>query len=379
MDAKKTVGTGLDLPMNVMLEILKRLPAKSLARLNFVCKQWHSWLHLPYFAKLQSEHASRNPKIYVINTWLAWDDNLGQNTLRIYSFSEDGGRVMLSDKFAIPITVKDDFSISNACHGLISFYGARYVFVANPRTRKFRALKEASFHQSRVLGGELIFPNVGLGFSLETGEYKVARVSGQERRCEVLTLGKDVSWRDIGAVRFPLSRYRPAYMNGALYWTTVEHPGLERIVRFDVCREEFTGIELPPSWSPQPFRGKRRLYFGVLWGSLCLAAWRAPLLDLHVIDDNKSTWASKRRNIHSRKIEARLNMGCIKLIDWIKDMTAVAIHKDKVLIFCELSMNWVYHDLRSNTSSIIRLPNDEPFLLTNSRPFACEESIVRVP
>ncbi|KAI3524068.1 hypothetical protein L1887_02703 [Cichorium endivia] len=54
-----TIAT--ELPTEIILyNILPRMPAKSLARFRFVCKQWHSFLRTPVFAKKHLHHLTNN-------------------------------------------------------------------------------------------------------------------------------------------------------------------------------------------------------------------------------------------------------------------------------------------------------------------------------
>lgn len=84
MDTKTTMDTCWHIPMNIMLDILKRLPIKSLGRFNSVCKQWYPW-YVCLILPSRSGIMLLKTRKYVMSIWLIWDYILGPTVIGPYA------------------------------------------------------------------------------------------------------------------------------------------------------------------------------------------------------------------------------------------------------------------------------------------------------
>ncbi|KAJ3689618.1 hypothetical protein LUZ61_018782 [Rhynchospora tenuis] len=351
------------IPAEVMVNILKRLPGKSLVRFMTVCKSWHSLRLNYFFLNLHLDHSLKNPNI------LIFDRNI------VYLVSNYDNQLVIEKQFSAEVQRQEASYTSNTCRGLMILYGPKWGYVLNPCTRKVEDLPKAT-----PVGRDHNHPSIGLGFSTETLEFKAVRIyeGGKGRSCEVCTLGEG-TWRPIEkGVPFSVAECLPASANGGLYWIVKEKYNC--ILRFDIRKEEFTVVSFPPSLT-RSIGGKSQLYLSVLHGSICLVHWSLssqiefggndrcdPVIYLYVLDDsNGFTW----------KCEYEI---------WpdmpYSESISIVVSNDKVLLFRPNWKIWYSYDLQEGYTCQLNTPQDCSVLRSiDSTPLlvSCEESIVPVP
>jgi F-box interacting protein len=351
------------IPAEVMVNILKRLPGKSLVRFMSVCKPWHSLRLNYFFLNLHLNHSLKNPNI------LIFDRNI------VYSVLNYENQLVIDKQFTAKVQRQEASYTSNTCRGLIILYGSKWGYVLNPCTRKVEDLPKAT-----PVGRNYNHPNIGLGFSAHTLEFKAVRIyeSGKGRSCEVCTLGEG-TWRPIEkGVPFSVAECSPAYANSALFWIVKEKYNC--ILRFNVTTEEFTVVSVPPSLT-RSIGAKSQLSLSVLQGRLCLIHLSLsshngfggndrcdPVVYLYVLDDsNGFTWKCEH--------EIWPDMPYSETI-------CIVISNDKVLLFRPNWEIWYSYDLQEGSTWQLSTPEDCSVLRSiDSSPLVvcCEESIVPVP
>ncbi|KAM7505269.1 hypothetical protein LguiB_004173 [Lonicera macranthoides] len=183
------------LPKDVMVDILLRLPVKSLLRLRSVCKPW-----------------------YVLLT--------GSNFITTHFSGTNAGKVLVvSDPVRSWRCIIDD---------------RPSMVLWNPATRQFRYLEPHSLH--------------GIAFLPDSHDYKLLAFQGsfgKEGPCKfsllVYTLSLD-SWRSTEIP--PPSSYfcSSAFeLNGVFHWLSYVSGKQKIIVSFDLCDEVFSQMALPDS------------------------------------------------------------------------------------------------------------------------------------
>ena len=65
MPISKTMS---DIPYDIAVEVLSRLPVKSLLRFKSACKQWFSLISDPKFAVLQYKHSAKNSPLKILTS-----------------------------------------------------------------------------------------------------------------------------------------------------------------------------------------------------------------------------------------------------------------------------------------------------------------------
>ncbi|KAJ4784820.1 F-box and associated interaction domains-containing protein [Rhynchospora pubera] len=362
VSVKKETSTQY-IPAEVMVNILKRLPGKSLVRFMTVCKSWHSLRLNYFFHNLHLDHSLKNPNI------LIFDRNI------VYLVSNFDNQLVIEKQFSAEVQRQEASYTSNTCRGLMILYGPKWGYVLNPCTRKVEDLPKAT-----PVGRDHNHPSIGLGFSTETLELKAVRIyeGGKGRSCEVCTLGEG-TWRPIEkGVPFSVAECLPAYVNGGLYWIVKEKYNC--ILRFDVTKEEFTVVSFPPSLT-KSLGGKSQLSLSVLRGRICLVHWSLssqiefgdndpcnPVIYLYVLDDSYGfTWKCEH--------EIWPDMPYSESI-------SIVISNDKVLLFRPNWEIWYSYDLQEGITCQLSTPQDCSVLRSiDSTPLlvSCEESIVPVP
>ncbi|KDO46586.1 hypothetical protein CISIN_1g016367mg [Citrus sinensis] len=247
-----------NLPLDVALDILSRLPITALVRTKCVCRTWQALAQDPRLPIIYHARASTRDPCLILHY-----DSPIQNKLCFVSINgdnpdQDGSRVRRID--ARVNSIMAEYQVVGSCNGLLCVSDALYfnpIIVCNPFTGSYLELAKATQHAQE----ELAF---GFGCNSSTMEYKVVRIvfnfntyrslrdRGWPRKSdvEVLTVGIDHTWRYLGPVPWRLNPgASEALLNGSLHWVTMRYknnPGPRlRIMSFDLAEEDFGEIGLP--------------------------------------------------------------------------------------------------------------------------------------
>ncbi|KAI8572530.1 hypothetical protein RHMOL_Rhmol01G0206600 [Rhododendron molle] len=233
-----------DLPLELILEILLRLPVNSLIRFKSVCKSWQTMISSPQFVKKHLDFVTMGD---TINPWRIIVQNLYQD-FKSYSlhslFHEPYG---FEVELEYPFNTPQYGSVVGSCNGLVCIYFWELVdtfYIWNPSTRETHAL--SAFGKEFVVG-----TSFGFGYDSPNDDYKVVRVAFVEGRheVEVYSLRKD-SWRRIGD--FPsqlITNYfveAGKLVNGSIHWAATNpssHSWL--ITTLDLSEETYREVPQP--------------------------------------------------------------------------------------------------------------------------------------
>ncbi|CAA0407438.1 unnamed protein product [Arabidopsis thaliana] len=269
-DDRRSTNSDL-LPMDLIKEILKRLPAKTLARFLCVSKLWSSIIRSRDLMKLfLTESSARPGRLFF--TFRRKDDCF------LFSSEESSVATYL---FTIPAS-----GYTNNCsfvHGLICYGTTAYasqLVVYNSSTRRSITLPEIdarSFVLKHLLGYDPI-----------DGVYKVLcmtvpRLVLQKKKklrnklfllqdkplpvIQVLTLGTGNSWKMIEDPYSQLPMNSQICINGVLYYQARAEPDLEQLsfMSFDVRSETFDLIKGPGNdYRPDDYVSTMTSYQGKL-------------------------------------------------------------------------------------------------------------------
>ena len=156
--------TKQDLPEEIVLEILARLPAKSLLRFRCVRKTWYSYITNPNF----------------ISTHLLCKSNFRMAYFRrpqtqICTVASDCTFETMSE-FRIPYTFESGYpNLVGSCNGILCITDfdiskSKDVYLWNPSIRKFKRLPDTCLTQLRTV-------RLGFGYDSLNNDYKVVRFS----------------------------------------------------------------------------------------------------------------------------------------------------------------------------------------------------------
>ncbi|OMO97514.1 hypothetical protein COLO4_14578 [Corchorus olitorius] len=262
----------MSLPNDLIMEILPRLPVKSLGRFRCVCKHWHSFITKPEFATnlvIQAQETSNDHK-FVYFRYTLYQVNLDTHCDKGTKFSIN---LSSAKEIALPSenSLKLHTTIIGSCNGLIFLcYGRENFYLLNPLTGESRHLFYFSPH-----GGIKLKTKLAFGYDSSTKDYKIIRFQPDEPYSLRVFSLKNNSWRwpkpdiqDTPNQLIPdlLTRDQAVQVGGFLHWQVVgRNP--DRVLTFDLAQEKFGElINLPRD----PNEEARVIGVSVLHGCLCV-------------------------------------------------------------------------------------------------------------
>ncbi|XP_065628572.1 F-box/kelch-repeat protein At3g23880 isoform X2 [Quercus suber] len=245
------------LPYEVLLEILHRLPVKSLIQFRCVSKSYNSLITSPVFIKssFTRSHSDSNKlivryldvKYHIERYKLIYEDN----------DKNDSSSEQIQDlELPLRSSSRDYFRLLGSANGLFCLHEENRFILWNPCIRKFITLPNPSV--------TYFLPcYLAIGFDLRTDDYKVVRIVYQSVNVwyevakpplvEVYSVSEG-SWRVTSAgdsypPRISISNWHPqaAYLNGAVYFAANDWGDAQSLIvlSFDLGDEVFRLISLP--------------------------------------------------------------------------------------------------------------------------------------
>ncbi|XP_059305813.1 F-box/kelch-repeat protein At3g23880-like [Lycium ferocissimum] len=268
-------ATGIRFKVDIMMEILSRLPVRSLFRFKCVSKFWEALIADPYFKMKHHLHAKNDQnsqKILICQLWSVKDRGLGfrSSSLSPVQMVEDEQKVDCPSN-CIPMKCKPYCGYDGLV--LLVYLSDRPnlpLLLWNPSTRESIELPHPESPLTDCVWG--------LGYDSTSGDYKILAVNlnGSGRRVEILSL-KSGSWRRIG--NYPTGvhcypgfkdcgmDYLP-FVHGAFHWSGMSP--YYTIVSFNISNEVYGEIPLLEGMCN---RSEKRITdhgVSVLGGMLCL-------------------------------------------------------------------------------------------------------------
>ncbi|XP_054779338.1 F-box/kelch-repeat protein At3g23880-like [Prosopis cineraria] len=277
------------LPQEIIVNILKRLPVKSLIRFQCVCKHWKHLIKSSYFVSEHLHHSSlQNPCL------------LFQREM-----SGDPFILHLLDSRLQVRELQNDFwcaQIVGSSNGLLCIGMGKYILsplsflLWNPAIREVRQVPINDFERASA---------VGFGFSPIINDYKVVRITIGilKSRVDVYSLNTGL-WKEInfGKLKDLSFCSNAVTANGTLFWRAFDVKDLDEIsvkslgsdfdliVSFDIAMELFTLIPEPaidPDSSAHLVVCENKL------AMLCLT-FDSFLIDLWVMEEEGTSEFGKR-------------------------------------------------------------------------------------
>ncbi|XP_038725472.1 F-box/kelch-repeat protein At3g06240-like [Tripterygium wilfordii] len=245
------------IPEDEVMDILTRLPGKSLMRFKSVCKPWCGLFRNSDFISkhhLKQTHLSNSNFSVLVKHGAQKEDCFSF----LYSSSvRDGGEEVLTLKESVYMPFTKDFQhnpvVLGPCNGLLCVYDhCEKIGLWNPAIREFKPLPLSPIE--RPSGTELTsFGNLGFGFDRKANDYKILRFvtnyfdegMSSVDQVEIYSLKTD-SWREISSVDVIPGGipWFNQYNNGVYYWWADGDDG-GLILSFDFADEVFDKVPLP--------------------------------------------------------------------------------------------------------------------------------------
>ncbi|XP_039126662.1 F-box protein At5g49610 [Dioscorea cayenensis subsp. rotundata] len=234
------------LPNDLIIQILSKLPIKTLFRCKLVCKFWCRLPSEKYFIDLYSQTSSKNPTLL----------------LEIICTLRTRSSYICVDRFSGGLGVSLDFlndrvKIRASCNGLLCCASTRnrgVYYVCNPMTREFRLLPRARGRAITRCQPEYEATLIGLAFDPKSWKYQVAlagfyRPFGRRPHDQLvcLVLDSDTNvWRRFVTCQYDefthMNRNQSVFANGLLHWLTYS---CSHVLALDLKDEVWMKISLP--------------------------------------------------------------------------------------------------------------------------------------
>ncbi|XP_028755865.1 F-box/kelch-repeat protein At3g06240-like [Neltuma alba] len=229
-------GAAPFLPEEIIINILKWLPVKSLMRFRCVCKRWKNLFKTPSFIADHLRNSSHhNPSVLFFRTF-----GLDPSQIRLLDCE-----MQVRDALPFDSLGFRHLSIIGSSNGLlcVAIHENDFPFLLwNPATRDVREVPRSSTIDCYRLG---------FGFSSFVNDYKIVAIYRKIGRAGVYSLRRD-SWKEIeyGNILDFVTIYRDTRVssNGAIFWNgskRCEEREEGAIISFDIVKEVFTLIPRP--------------------------------------------------------------------------------------------------------------------------------------
>lgn len=245
----------------LVVQILSRLPARSLLRFRSVSKQWRANIDDDHFRNLhaqqqRSPRSSSSPDILLCSTQCTTEPPTHeQPLLAMWRHGSSSLRVINHEAYEDYWII--EYAPSNTCNGLICLVPfplhtvdipESSILVSNPLLNEYIKLPSCTTSSG-------IRCTAGLGFAPVSKEYKVVCITTANQRhpteekgeLKVYTLGSDKSWRSVQQQQQQCGEFKPrlwkddspVYLDGKIYWLIwVPELAHRSLMSFDVETEQ---------------------------------------------------------------------------------------------------------------------------------------------
>ncbi|KAK0574332.1 hypothetical protein LWI29_021995 [Acer saccharum] len=246
------------IPCDIILDILAKLPLKSVVRFRCVSKFCNSSVITPSFVKSHNTHFPIKP----IGLLITCSSRLQSGQMFFYADFNGGSAVPL-------LTIPPRFSryTTKSLNGLLCLDFGICAQICNPSTRQAITLPFVVPVSSPSATSTYFCVN-SFGFDPVTEQYKVLnswKIPGKDPEYRVFTLGTDESWRlvDGGPCYYP--QRESICIGGIIYfrcWTSSSKGSKAVLVAFDVGNETFQVNQIPNEISSDGLNETNLIVFG---------------------------------------------------------------------------------------------------------------------
>ncbi|KAL0363150.1 UNVERIFIED_CONTAM: F-box protein CPR1 [Sesamum calycinum] len=344
------------LPFEIIEDILRRLPVKTLKRFRAVAKSWCFLIDSENFIKLHLRQSlvSNSHRSLILG-------GLGLYTIDLDSLDK-------THVIKPPFYYKSVDGISNSCNGIVLVMSEPPI-LWNPFSRDYKVLPECSVEYPVELDS-YSKTSYGFGYDSTNDDYKIVRVvEFRNETTHVWTHSettiyslKSNCWRRIEGFPYPLPflrGYWRVHINGALHTPVEElHIHEARIMAFSVEREKHYEVTMPPGIRT---RGVD-MSLDVIGGCLSLVCAQRSRVVIWVMKEYgvKESW-TKLLSICPPAIER----------DHFVKPLAYSREGDKILLNCD-DKRLVWYDLSKKTVENVSV-DGMPFIFYAE---ACVESLI---
>ncbi|KAM5577853.1 F-box/kelch-repeat protein [Rosa sericea] len=304
----------MDLPSDILVKILSRLPSESICCIRCVSKALLNMVDDPSFVKLHMGYTDEVPLLMSFAEDYASETNAVIASLQSVTYDGSGSALTARGQYAFQVstTYQRDlppYSVDFVFRNLFCFRNncdSGVCFLINPLRGQVLRLPRNDI--SKIAVSQVFYDWYGMGFDSITNTLKILAVAefGQFgkpicRAAQVLVLGTG-SWRDVTPPPCRLSgnSSKSASANGDMHWliygnfSEKEIYGSCHIISFDFKKEKFYWTPHPAAQSSNNFW---HLYLLTFRGSLAIVDTSSSQgmitkIDIWVLKDyDKKEWA----------------------------------------------------------------------------------------
>ncbi|OWM72409.1 F-box/kelch-repeat protein At3g23880-like isoform X1 [Punica granatum] len=269
---------------DILVQILTRIPARSVTQLKLTNKKWCALISHPLFVRAYAEHLRtdmRAVRILKIDRFcLQGASNVGPPQSIVFEVFEGHSFDIEVTNLHDPIShfTPTKIQVAGSCDGLIFFIrhcGMYHVLsLWNPSTKEVRDLPDDLNGTYKFGLSQRVPFGLGIGFDRQMDDYKIVRAACSQNEhgvketvVDVFTL-KTNAWRRIHDNPRGMLSCDSFHLNGAVHWfmrckTEAEDSCV--IVSFDLATEKFREVPLPESNANTEFQG-----IGIIDGCLVI-------------------------------------------------------------------------------------------------------------
>ncbi|XP_061339788.1 F-box protein CPR1-like [Gastrolobium bilobum] len=335
----------VDLPPEVITEIIFRLPVSSLLRFRSTCKWWRSLIDATHFIFShlnKSIESNSNIKIII------------RKHSDLYQIELDSLEKVVELNHPL-MCYSNRIKVLGSCNGLLCLCNiAEDIVMWNPSIRKHRILpavrlnrgEETSLFAARVYG---------LGYDSLTGDYKLVRISyfvdlhnrTFDSQVMLFSLRMDC-WKTLPSMPYALccARTMGVFVGGALHWVVtrkLEPDQPDLVVAFDLRGESFREVPLPVA-----VKGSFEMEVALFGGCLCVIENRvSTLFDVWVMTvyGSQDSWCK----LFTVKLPSDLRpIKSVKPLAYSRNGDKVLLEQDR----CKLS----WYNLKREDLSHVEIP-----------------------
>ncbi|KAM1456275.1 hypothetical protein ACFX13_005410 [Malus domestica] len=353
-----------ELPPEVIVDILSRLPVARLLRFRSIAKPWRSLIDSSYFVHLHlTQSAESKSHLSLI---LKRDSDL-----YCISFDSLNDAVELNHPL---MCYSNRIRVLGSCNGLLCLCNvAEDIALWNPSTKKYRILPSLPSDRKRdsnmCLCGARVY---GLGYHAIQDDYKLVRIS-QFIGLDHLSFHSEVrvyslrnnEWKRVEDMPYVLCNTRKMgiLVSGCVHWVVtrnleLDQAATESVIAFDVANETFREVPMP-----QNMDRKCQIDVGCLGGCLCIVA--------KYEDKDVDVWTLKEYGVQ----ESWSKLFTVAQTRRIKSVRPLVYSKnDREVLFEQDHESLVWFDLKSQKVKRVKVRG----LPAMFEAVVCMESLVPV-
>ncbi|XP_050210499.1 F-box/kelch-repeat protein At3g23880-like [Mercurialis annua] len=230
----------------LVVEILKRLPVKSLLKFTSVCKSWYSLITNPNFISLHLAHTTHANKSYISSYYPS--ESYAYYRKQEFVLHSDIDSFSEFEKLELSsfYMCNSYFEIVGSCNGLVCLSDEinNRLILWNPAIREFITISLKGYCDQ--------FAIIGFGFDSKNNAYKIVKISNDlgdgQPLVEIFELSSN-AWKTILVKNLDYSICNSGsctYLNGAAHWFALKYNVWEiTIALFDLSNEAFEELRLP--------------------------------------------------------------------------------------------------------------------------------------